>query len=188
MADQTPSGCLQALFESALQAYERKTGITLAQHPLALKLQSCDSVEDITTLLQGQAKAFNDSRANDKIMKAIKTTVSILTPISDAASLADTVGLVRQGELIPCLTSLTIFVDNIPTCESSTRWSRHPTQCKCHLLVHIVGIFMTSKQIRQPMASYPATTHSSTCSSRSLNSSTASIYILGSLSRPKWSR
>ena len=31
---------VQELFESALQAYEKKTGITLAQHPLFMKLQS----------------------------------------------------------------------------------------------------------------------------------------------------
>jgi hypothetical protein len=95
MTDQSGSARFQALFESALQAYEKKTGITLAQHPLAVKLQSCRSVEDVTALLQGQAKAFSDFQANDRITKAIKTTISILTPLSDAASLADAVGLVR---------------------------------------------------------------------------------------------
>ena len=38
-------------------------------------------------------------------MKAIKTTVSILTPLSEAASLADAVGLVRQKAPIACSTS-----------------------------------------------------------------------------------
>jgi len=96
MTDQSRSAHFQALFESALRAYERKTGITLVQHPLAVKLQSCHFVEDVTALLEGQAKAFSDFQANDRITKAIKTTVSILTTLSDAASLADAVGLVRQ--------------------------------------------------------------------------------------------
>ena len=53
MTDHSASHRFQALFESALQAYESKTGITLAQHPLAVDLQDCHSVDDITTLLQG---------------------------------------------------------------------------------------------------------------------------------------
>jgi hypothetical protein len=96
MTDQSRSAHFQVLFEPALRAYERKTGITLAQHPLAVKLQSCHSVDDVTVLLQAQAKAFSDFQTNDRITKAIKTTVSILNPLSDAASLADAVGLVRQ--------------------------------------------------------------------------------------------
>jgi hypothetical protein len=107
MADQPRSARFQTLFESALQAYEKKTGITLAQHPLALQLQSCHSADDVTAVLQGQAKAFSDFHSSNKIMKAIKTTVSILTPISDAAAFADAVGLVRQEVLMAYLTSLT---------------------------------------------------------------------------------
>ena len=100
MADQSRSARFQALFESALQAYEKKTGITLAKHPLAVQLQSCHSVEDVNAVFQGQAKAFSDFQASGKIMKAIKTTVSILTPISGAAAFADAVGLVRQKVLM----------------------------------------------------------------------------------------
>jgi len=127
MADYSGSARFQALFESALQAYEKKTGITLAQHPLARQLESCHSIEDTITLLQRQVGAVNDSQANDRIMKAIKTTVSILTPLSDAASLADAVGLVREKVLMACFRSLTGFTDVIPACESDTGWSWHPT-------------------------------------------------------------
>ena len=109
MADQSGPARFQALFESALQDYERKTGITLAQHPLAVDLQDCHSIDDITTLLQGRTQAFSDFRERDRMMKAIKTTVSILNPLSDAASLADVVGLVRQNALIAFSTSLTFF-------------------------------------------------------------------------------
>ena len=107
MADQSGSPRFQALFESALQAYESKTGITLDQHPLAVDLQDCHSIDDITTLLQGRTQAFSDFRERDRMLKAIKATVTILTPLSDAASLA--VGLVRQKALIACSTSLTLF-------------------------------------------------------------------------------
>jgi hypothetical protein len=100
MAEPLGSAQLQALFESALQNYEKKTGITLAQHPLSMQLQSCHTVEDVTALVQGQARIINDFKAKDKIMKAIKITVSILTPLSDTASLADTVGIVSQNALV----------------------------------------------------------------------------------------
>jgi hypothetical protein len=109
MTDQSGSARFQMLFESALQAYERKTRIILAQHPLAVNLQSCQSVDDITTLLQGQAQAFNDFRESDRILRAIRTTVSILTPLSQATSLANAVGSVSQKALMGRFTSLTFF-------------------------------------------------------------------------------
>ena len=96
MAYQPESARFQALFEPALQAYEKKAGVSLAQHPLAIKLQNCDSAEAVAGLLQDQARAFNDLQGSDKIMKSIKTTVSILSKLSCTVSLADTFGLVRQ--------------------------------------------------------------------------------------------
>jgi len=95
MAHQSESARFQALFEHALQAYEEKAGVSLTQHPLAIKLQSCDSVEATTGLLQCQAQEFRDLQGSDKLMKSLKTTVSILSKLSSAASLADAFGLVR---------------------------------------------------------------------------------------------
>ena len=95
MADQSGSARFEVLFESALQAYERTTGFTLAQHPLVVDLQGCHSIDDITTLLQGRTQAFSDFRERDRMMKAIKTAVSILTPLSDTVGLAQ----VRQRAL-----------------------------------------------------------------------------------------
>ena len=96
MAHQSQSADFQALFESTLQAYEKRTGVSLAQHPLAIKLQNCDSVESITDLLQDQARAFGDLQGSDKIMKSIKAIVTILSKLSSVALLADAFGLVRQ--------------------------------------------------------------------------------------------
>jgi len=55
MADQSGSTGFFALYESALRAYEKNAGVAFAEHPLALQLQSCDSVESVTSVLQGQA-------------------------------------------------------------------------------------------------------------------------------------
>jgi len=91
MADQSGSSRFRELFDSALRAYEEETGVTLANHQFAVKLQGCDSVEGITALLQAQAKDFKKS---ENIAKSMETIVSILTPLSSAASLPDAVGLV----------------------------------------------------------------------------------------------
>jgi fungal STAND N-terminal Goodbye domain len=94
MGDQSGSSPFQALFEPALQDYEKQTGITLANHPLAEKLQNCQSVESVTALLQEQARAFSNFRENDKITKSLKSVVSALSRVSATATLGQTIGMV----------------------------------------------------------------------------------------------
>ncbi len=104
MTDRPGSARFQALLESAVRAYEKQAGTTLAYsgNSLAMQLQRCSSADDIATLMQRQAQSFNDFRQHDRIFKSIKTTVSILSPISSVASVADNVGLVRRKVLIAC--------------------------------------------------------------------------------------
>jgi hypothetical protein len=99
------SSPFQALFESALLDYKNKTGIPLASHPLAEQLQKCRSVDSVSTLLQEQARAFSEFRESDKIIKSLKSVVSVLTRIS-AATLGQDFGLVCPGPLIAPSTSL----------------------------------------------------------------------------------
>jgi hypothetical protein len=110
MAHQSVSAGFQALFESALQAYENKAGVSLSQHPLAIKLHSCDTVEAITDLFQDQVQAFNHFQGSDRIMKSIKMTVSVLSKVASTASLNnDAFGLVCQKGLRACLKFLTFL-------------------------------------------------------------------------------
>ena len=102
MANQSGSTSFLALFQSALQAYQNNAGFALPEHPLALQLQSCDSAESMASLLQGQAQAFGGSQETDRLMKTIKSTVSILTRLSSTASLTIDMSLVCQQALIPC--------------------------------------------------------------------------------------
>jgi hypothetical protein len=136
MADQSGSTRFEALWQSALQAYENKTGVALAQHPLALSLQTCQSTDDIATLLQRRAQALDDFRQRDRMIRTIKTTISILTPLSHAASFANVAGLVSQKILMTCPKSLTFLSDIIPAYQGNTSWSRYITGCACHYLVH----------------------------------------------------
>ena len=105
MTDQPGSARFQALLESALQVYEKKAGVTLtdSDDSLVIQLQSCHSIDGITTLLQDKARAIDDLHQRDRIFKSIKATVSILSPISAVASVADHAGLVRQRSSRPVL-------------------------------------------------------------------------------------
>ena len=97
MGDQSGSSHLRALFELALRDFESTTSISLAKHPLAEKLEKCNSVESITALLQDQAKEF---RGSDRIMRSVGSMVSILDQLSTIATLGGAIlSLVRQSTL-----------------------------------------------------------------------------------------
>jgi hypothetical protein len=152
MAGPSGSPHFQARFESALLAYQTKTGITLAEHPLAVQLQSCNTVESITTLVQGQAQAFSNSRESDRIMKSITTTLSILTPLSAAAPLADAVDLVRQIAMVVRFTFLTLFF-----CSHSHPQKQYRLVSLSYLMYvplskSYADTLVTSKWTRQPKA------------------------------------
>ena len=89
MTDQ--SGRIQDLFEAAFRDFERQTGNTLTNHPLAQKLQGCNSVESITAVLSEQTEAFSEIREKDKVLKPLKNVVTVLHKLSSASDL----GLVR---------------------------------------------------------------------------------------------
>jgi fungal STAND N-terminal Goodbye domain len=97
MAHRSQSSRFLVLFESALQDYQNQTGTTLPNHPLADKLQYCDSVESVTAVLQDQARAFTEFRGGDaRIMKSLNTVVSVLDSLSTSTAFGEAIGLVRQ--------------------------------------------------------------------------------------------
>lgn len=94
MSDQSPSPHLKVLFEAALRDYETQTGIALPDHPLAKRLEECDSVESITVVLHEQTQAFNEFRGKEKVIKLLKTSLSLLYNISACAKLGEVIGMV----------------------------------------------------------------------------------------------
>jgi hypothetical protein len=97
MDHQSQSSRFRVLFESALQDYQIQTGTTLPNHPLAEKLQYCNSVESVTAVLQEQARAFIEFRGGDgRIMKSLKNVVSVLDSLSTSTHLGEAIGLVRR--------------------------------------------------------------------------------------------
>ena len=79
-----PSGSiLRPLFDAALHNYEEQTGMKLIDHPLARQLESCNSVESITAVLQEQAQSFTEFRRDDgKVMKPLKRVVHVVHALS----------------------------------------------------------------------------------------------------------
>jgi hypothetical protein len=82
MGDQSASSHLQVLFEAALQNYEEQTGVVLAKHPLADRIQNCDSVESVSAVLHEQIQAFNEFREKHKVLNPLKKVVSVLCKLS----------------------------------------------------------------------------------------------------------
>jgi hypothetical protein len=97
MSDQSRPSQLQTLFEAAFRDYESQTGKTLANHPLAEKLQSCDTVESVTALLREQTVPSSEIRGMDKVLKTLKNVISILHKLSSASAVnfGQHLGLVR---------------------------------------------------------------------------------------------
>jgi hypothetical protein len=94
MNDESGPSHFQALFEAA---YEKQTGETLANHPLAEKLQSCDSVESVTAVLRQQTETSSEIRGKDKVLKPLKNVLSVLHKLSSAVNFGQHLGLVRPS-------------------------------------------------------------------------------------------
>jgi hypothetical protein len=97
MSGQSGPSHFQALFEAAFRDYEKLTGKTLANHPLAEKLQNCDSIESVTAVIREQTETSGEVRGNDKVLKPLKNVLSVLHKLSSASAVnfGQHLGLVR---------------------------------------------------------------------------------------------
>jgi hypothetical protein len=118
---QAPVSSLQptSILDVALNEYRKNTGQDLRSHPLAIELQSCNSVDGILALLQRQAGTLQQLKdGNRRLMKWVCSSVNILYSIT--ATLGDGAGLVRLGKRKrgyrrALLTSLS----GVPTCKTN---------------------------------------------------------------------
>jgi hypothetical protein len=93
------------LFNAALQDYENQTGTRLDDHPVAKLLETCDTADSITAILQQQAHIFRQFREDDgKPMKLLKSSVDVLYTLSTSTVLGECVGLVHPNSFfgVPC--------------------------------------------------------------------------------------
>ena len=94
MNDQPGSSHSRVLFEVVLEDYKQKTGIELAKHPLAKRLQYYTSVESVTAILCEQAQDFREFREKDRVFKPLKKVLTVLHRLRSVADFAQDVGLV----------------------------------------------------------------------------------------------
>ncbi|KAH9955432.1 hypothetical protein BC827DRAFT_1237102 [Russula dissimulans] len=87
----------QAILTTALANYTKQTGNDLLRHPLASKLQTCNSPDSVLVLLQEQAQAFNEFRnGNKRLMTYLAPIVHGLHALSTNAALNKVTALVFQ--------------------------------------------------------------------------------------------
>ena len=85
-----------SVFNTALEKYKRKTKQDLAKHPLLPRLQSCNSPEDVLTVLREQTPEFDQSRnSEDGLTTWVAPTVNVLYSFS--ATLGGVVGIVNTS-------------------------------------------------------------------------------------------
>jgi hypothetical protein len=96
LVNPTPSSSsnFQAIFSTAVEAYEKRTKKNLLAHPLASQLQTCDSPTSILAVLQGQVDDLDQARnREERLTKWLNPTVNVLLTFS--ATIGGGVSLVR---------------------------------------------------------------------------------------------
>ena len=89
----TSSASFETIFTDASKEYKRQTKRDIASHPLATRLQSCDSPQAILAVLRDQVQKFDQSQSVDeKWVKWVDPTVNVLYAFS--GTLGNGVGLV----------------------------------------------------------------------------------------------
>jgi hypothetical protein len=84
-----------AIFNAALNEYQRLTGKRLDTHPFAAQLDTCQNPEAISNLLRTQAQAFSKFREGDeRLMAWLDPTINILFTFS--GTLGEGIGLVSN--------------------------------------------------------------------------------------------
>lgn len=82
-----------SIFNSALEAYSKRTQNDLLTHPLTAQLEACDSPRTVLTLLERQIQELKQSRANgERWTKWLGPTVNVLYVFSE--TLREDFGLV----------------------------------------------------------------------------------------------
>ena len=84
------SSNFQTIFNTALAKYTEQTGKVLRNHPLADRIDSCDSPDSILDIFQEQARTFDEFRKGDtKLFKWLEPLVNVLHNLSTNSVFGD---------------------------------------------------------------------------------------------------
>ena len=75
------SSNFQLIFDNALETYKKCTKNDLLKHPLADRIQACNSPSSILTVLQEQVQELNESQRSNT--KWLDQTVNVLLTFSE---------------------------------------------------------------------------------------------------------
>ncbi|KAF8259597.1 hypothetical protein EI94DRAFT_1706993 [Lactarius quietus] len=93
----TPLSSFKSILDEALSEYKKNTGMELLDQPLASEVQHCDTVAAVLTILQDQAKAFQQFEDGDqRLMKWIGPSVQVLFAFSGTLGMGDHAGLAAK--------------------------------------------------------------------------------------------
>ena len=94
----TSTSNYQVIFDSALDAYKKKTKKDLRSHPLLPKLQTCNSPNAVLAVLREQIhvldRSHGASSTSDRLTKWLNPTVQVLYTFSEAIGAG--INLVRK--------------------------------------------------------------------------------------------
>ena len=76
------SSNFRLIFDNALKTYKKSTKQDLLKHPLANRLQACNSPSSILAVLQEQVQQLNESQRSNS--KWLDPTVNVLLTFSEA--------------------------------------------------------------------------------------------------------
>jgi hypothetical protein len=80
----------QAIFDSALEGYKKKTGKDLTSDPLLCRFETCDSPDAILAILRAQILR----PGSEKLLTWLNPTINVLSAFSE--TIGGAVGLVSQ--------------------------------------------------------------------------------------------
>ena len=119
------SSNFQLLINNALDTYKRRTKNDLLAHPLATRLQTCNTPSAIIALLQEQVQGLDQSRSSDeRWSKWLDPTVNVLQAFSSILQAGASLVCFRTHFFRVLLTH--IFVTGFPTCECNLCRRRRP--------------------------------------------------------------
>ena len=112
------------MINNALDKYKKRTKKDLLAHPLATRLQTCNSPGAIIALLQEQVQGLDQSRSSDeRWSKWLDPTVNVLQAFSS---------ILETGASLVCFRTYLFefytysYVTGIPTCECNLCRDRRP--------------------------------------------------------------
>ncbi len=128
------SSHFNVLLNAALTKYTEQTGNDLRDHPLASRIDSCDSAESILDIFQEQATEFDEFRKSDnKLFKWLAPVVKVLHALSTNKALSEHASLVSPANVFLTFIShsRTLFPLGISTSQGGFLWYRDPSIREC---------------------------------------------------------